>query len=75
MSDTIGSLDDCLETLRSLHRFCARTRGSSSPTHSRLWEPLLSLYAKLAAEHAARPAQLAVEPGHRQSASSLPIST
>ncbi len=41
LSDTIGFLDDCEETLRALHRFAGpRTRIIVS-YYSRLWEPVL----------------------------------
>ena len=41
LSDTIGFLDDCEETLRALHRFATpRTRIVVS-YYSRLWEPVL----------------------------------
>ncbi len=41
LSDTIGLLDDCEETLRLLHRFATpRTRIIIS-YHSRAWEPVL----------------------------------
>lgn len=43
LSDTIGFLDDCEETLRALHRFATpRTRIVVS-YYSRLWEPVLGL--------------------------------
>lgn len=43
LSDTIGFLDDCEETLRQLHRFATpRTRIIVS-YYSRLWEPVLAL--------------------------------
>lgn len=42
LSDTIGFLDDCEDTLRALHRFATpRTRIVVS-YYSRLWEPILS---------------------------------
>lgn len=42
LSDTIGFLDDCEDTLRALHRFATpRTRIVVS-YYSRLWEPVLS---------------------------------
>ncbi len=47
LSDTIGVLDDCEETLRLLHRFATpRTRIIVS-YHSRAWEPLLGLVERL----------------------------
>ena len=46
LSDTIGFLDDCEETLRALHRFATpRTRIIVS-YYSRLWEPVLGLAEK-----------------------------
>ncbi len=49
MSDTIGSLDDCIETFRGLHRFCTPHTRVVVTYHSRLWEPLSILYSWLAA--------------------------
>jgi SAM-dependent methyltransferase len=43
MSDTIGSLDDCLETFRSLHRLCRPETRLVVTYYSRLWEPLFHL--------------------------------
>src|SRR5690606_13634017 len=51
MSDTIGSLDDCLTTLQDLHRFCKPETRLIVSYHTRLWDPLLVLYAKLALSH------------------------
>jgi SAM-dependent methyltransferase len=47
MSDTLGWLDDCLETFRGLHRFCAPHTRIIVTYHSTLWEPLFSGYAWL----------------------------
>lgn len=47
--DTIGSLDDCLETFRGLHRYCKPDTRLIVSYYSRLWEPLMALYARLAA--------------------------
>ena len=48
MSDTIGSLDDCLATFSNLQRFCKpRTRLIVS-YYTRLWDPLQVAYGKLA---------------------------
>ena len=40
MSDTLGALDDCLETFRSLHRLCSADTRIIVVYHSRMWEPL-----------------------------------
>ena len=55
MSDTIGALDDCLETFRSLHRYCRPDTRVIVSYHARLWEPLLLLYARLRTGHPWRP--------------------
>jgi SAM-dependent methyltransferase len=47
MSDTIGALDDCLDTFQNLHRFCRPDTRVIVSYHARLWEPLLLLYARL----------------------------
>jgi SAM-dependent methyltransferase len=47
MSDTIGSLDDCLETFRSLHCFCKPQTRVIVTYQSRIWEPLILLHAWL----------------------------
>jgi SAM-dependent methyltransferase len=49
MSDTVGSLDDCLATLQDLHRFCTPQTRLVVSYYTRLWDPLLVLYTKLAA--------------------------
>lgn len=46
MSDTIGSLDDCLATLHSLHRYCKPSTRIVVSYHSRLWEPLMLLHGR-----------------------------
>jgi SAM-dependent methyltransferase len=51
MSDTIGSLDDCLATFQELHRFCGPETRLIVSYYTRLWDPLLLLYTKLAAGH------------------------
>jgi SAM-dependent methyltransferase len=51
MSDTIGSLDDCLATFQELHRFCEPQTRLIVSYYTRLWDPLLLLYTKLAAGH------------------------
>ncbi len=53
MSDTIGSLDDCEETFRSLHRFCSPDARIIVNYHTRLWEPFSALYGWLARKRAA----------------------
>ena len=49
LPDTIGSLDDCLATLQSLHRFCHQDTRLIISYYTRLWNPMLVLYTKLAA--------------------------
>jgi ubiquinone/menaquinone biosynthesis C-methylase UbiE len=49
LSDTVGSLDDCLATLQDLHRFCHPDTRLIVSYYTRLWNPLLVLYTKLAA--------------------------
>jgi ubiquinone/menaquinone biosynthesis C-methylase UbiE len=49
LSDTIGSLDDCLVTLQNLKRFCSPETRLIVSYYTRLWNPLLRLYTKFAA--------------------------
>ncbi len=42
LSDTIGALEDCEETLAGLHRLCDRETRIIIAYHSMLWGPLLS---------------------------------
>ena len=51
VSDTIGSLDDCLATFQTLHRFCKPETRIIVSYYSRLWDPLQVLYTKLASGH------------------------
>ena len=51
MSDTIGSLDDCLLTFQKLQRFCKPETRLVVSYYSRLWDPMLLLYTKMAAGH------------------------
>ncbi len=51
MSDTIGSLDDCLATFQDLQRLCKPETRLIVSYYTRLWDPLLLLYTKLAASH------------------------
>jgi SAM-dependent methyltransferase len=51
ISDTIGSFDDCLATFQDLHRFCKPETRLIVSYYTRLWDPFLMLYAKLAASH------------------------
>jgi len=44
--DTIGSLDDCLVTLQDLHRFCKPETRLIVSYYTRLWDPIMALYAK-----------------------------
>ena len=53
MPDTIGSLDDCLATLQGVHRFCKPETRLVICYHTRLWDPLMRLYAMLARSHRA----------------------
>ncbi|NKB44948.1 MAG: glycosyltransferase [Alphaproteobacteria bacterium] len=46
LSDTIGFLDDCEETLRALHRFTTPHTRIIVSYYSRLWEPILGLAEK-----------------------------
>ena len=55
MQDTIGALDDCLETFRGLHRYCQPNTRIIVSYHSRLWEPFLLLYTRLVNKELARP--------------------
>jgi SAM-dependent methyltransferase len=55
MSDTVGSLDDCLETFRGLHRFCKPETRLVVTYYSRLWEPLFRLGAVLRLKQASLP--------------------
>jgi SAM-dependent methyltransferase len=55
MSDTIGSFDDCLETLRSLHRYCVPETRIIVTYHNRMWEPLVALHAWLATKQPTLP--------------------
>jgi SAM-dependent methyltransferase len=48
ISNTIGTLADCVETFRGLHRFCAPHTRIIAAYHSRFWEPIFYLYARLA---------------------------
>jgi len=51
LSDTIGSLDDCLKTLQNLRRLCSPHTRIIVSYYSRLWDPLLLIYGKFAAGH------------------------
>lgn len=55
MSDTVGSLDDCLETFRGLHRFCKPETRLVVSYYSRLWEPLFRLGGALRLKQASLP--------------------
>jgi len=55
MPDTIGSLDDCLETFRGLHRFCKPETRLVVTYYSRLWEPLFHLGAALRLKQSSLP--------------------
>lgn len=43
LSDTIGYLDDCAQTLESLHRFCTPDTRLVIAYYSWFWEPILKL--------------------------------
>ncbi|SMH41349.1 bifunctional class I SAM-dependent methyltransferase/glycosyltransferase family 2 protein [Azospirillum agricola] len=47
LSDTIGLLDDCEETLRLLHRFATPQTRIVISYHSRAWEPALDVAERL----------------------------
>ena len=51
MSDTIGSLDDCLTTFQGLHRYCRPETRLIVSHYTPLWDPLQILYTKVAASH------------------------
>jgi SAM-dependent methyltransferase len=51
MADTIGSLDDCLASFKSLHRFCKPETRFVVSYYSRLWDPMMRLYGRLAPAH------------------------
>jgi SAM-dependent methyltransferase len=55
MSDTIGSLDDCIETFRSLHRFCKPETRLVVTYYSRLWEPVFRLGGALRLKQTTQP--------------------
>jgi SAM-dependent methyltransferase len=48
MPDTVGSLDDCLATFQSLHRYCKPETRLVVSYYTRLWDPLMWLYARFA---------------------------
>ena len=51
MPDTIGSLDDCLAALQELHRFCKPETRLIISYYTRLWDPVMALYAKFSRSH------------------------
>jgi SAM-dependent methyltransferase len=55
ISDTISALDDCVATFRSLQRLCGPHTRVIAAYHSRFWEPVFHLYAKLAGRPTAPP--------------------
>lgn len=55
MSDTLGALDDCLETLRGLHRLCAPDTRIIVVYHSRMWEPISILHGLITKKRPATP--------------------
>jgi SAM-dependent methyltransferase len=55
MSDTVGTLDDCLETFRSLHRLCNEDTRIIVVYHSRMWEPLSMLHGYVTQRRPSRP--------------------
>jgi SAM-dependent methyltransferase len=46
LSDTIGYLDDCAQTLKQLHRFCNRDTRIIIAYYAWFWEPILRLGEK-----------------------------
>jgi len=55
MSDTIGTLDDCEETFRSLHHLCTPDTRIIVVYHNRMWEPLSMLHGHLTRRRPSRP--------------------
>jgi SAM-dependent methyltransferase len=55
MSDTIGTLDDCQETFRSLHRLCTLDTRIIVVYHSRMWEPVSMLHGYITQRRPSRP--------------------
>jgi SAM-dependent methyltransferase len=55
LSDTLGALDDCLETLRSLHRLCDADTRIIVVYHSRMWEPLSIVHGFLTGKRPTTP--------------------
>lgn len=47
LSDTIGYLDDCAQSLKYLHRFCTRDTRVIIAYYAWFWEPLLNFGEKL----------------------------
>ena len=47
MSHTVGALDDCWATFKSLHRYCTDETRIVVTYHAPLWAPLSSLYTRL----------------------------
>ena len=47
LSDTIGALDDCVSTLKQLHRFADHRTRVIVSYYSRVWEPIFRLAAWL----------------------------
>ena len=55
MSDTIGTLDDCEETFRSLHRLCTPDTRIIVVYHSRMWEPVSMMHGAISQSRPSRP--------------------
>ena len=55
ISDTLGALDDCLETFRSLHRLCGPDTRIIVVYHSRMWEPVSMLHGHITRRRPSRP--------------------
>jgi SAM-dependent methyltransferase len=55
ISDTVGTLDDCLATFQSLHRLCSADTRIIVVYHSRLWEPLSMLHGRITGRRPSRP--------------------
>jgi ubiquinone/menaquinone biosynthesis C-methylase UbiE len=55
LSDTVGALDDCWQTFKSLHRYCGPQTRVIVTYHSRFWAPLSGLYSWLSTREAVVP--------------------
>jgi SAM-dependent methyltransferase len=55
MTDSIGALDDCLQTLRALRRYCGPHTRVIVTYSAWFWEPLYAIYSRLTTGRPARP--------------------